>query len=180
LREALAIADAPTLIRFSKGAVPADVPAIERLGGVDILFHSASRDVLLVAIGSFADTGVIAAREASEMGITVVDPRWVKPLPEQLLSMAQDYRLVYVLEDGVVTGGIGAALRTELAARGVNTPVHSLAVPSVFFEHGKRADILSEIELDVPGVLKQVRHWWKVTEDSPLPWDGISGQSQPR
>jgi 1-deoxy-D-xylulose-5-phosphate synthase len=110
----------------------------------------------------------------------VVDPRWVKPLPEQLLSMVLDYRVVYVLEDGVITGGIGAALRTALAARGVNTPVYSLAVPGAFFEHGKRTEILAEIELDTVGVLKQLRHWWRVTEDSPLPWDGISDRSQPR
>ncbi len=180
LREAIAISDAPTLLRFSKGAVPADLPAIERVGGVDILHRSASRDALLVAIGAFAHTGVAAAKEASEIGITVVDPRWVKPIPEQMLSMVSDYRVVYVLEDGVVTGGIGASLRTELAARGVNTPVYSLAVPGAFFEHGKRAEILAEIALDTVGVLKQLRHWWKVTEDSPLPWDGISGQSQPR
>ena len=180
LREAVAINDAPTVVRFSKGAVPTDLTALERIGGVDILHRSASRDALLVAVGAFAHPGVVAAKEAGEIGITVVDPRWVKPLPDQLISMSQDYRVVFVLEDGVVTGGIGAALRTELAARGVNTPVYSLAVPGTFFDHAKRAEILADIELDADGIVKQLRHWWRVTEDSPLPWGGSVDQSQPR
>ena len=180
LREAVAISDAPSVVRFSKGAVPADLPALERIGGVDILHRSASRDALLIAVGAFAHPGVAAAKATDEIGITVVDPRWVKPLPNQLISMVQDYRVVFVLEDGVVTGGIGASLRTELAARGVNTPVYSLAVPGAFFDHAKRAEILADIELDADGIVKQLRHWWRVTEDSPLPWGGNVDQSQPR
>ena len=103
LREALDISDAPSLIRFPKGVVNPDIPAFERRDGVDVLYRGESADILLVSIGAFAAIAVEAAGQAYRegVGVTVIDPRWVKPLPESLVTMAQRYKSVVVLEDGI-------------------------------------------------------------------------------
>jgi 1-deoxy-D-xylulose-5-phosphate synthase len=95
LREALDISDAPSLIRFPKGVVNPDIPAFERRDGVDVLYRGESADILLVSIGAFAAIAVEAAGQAYRegVGVTVIDPRWVKPLPESLVTMAQRYNL---------------------------------------------------------------------------------------
>jgi len=91
LREALDISDAPTLIRFPKGAINPDIPAFERRDGIDVLYRGESVDILLVSIGAFAQVAVDAAAQAYRegVGVTVIDPRWVKPLPKSLVTMAQ-------------------------------------------------------------------------------------------
>ncbi|MTA34848.1 MAG: 1-deoxy-D-xylulose-5-phosphate synthase, partial [Actinobacteria bacterium] len=98
LREALDISDAPSLIRFPKGVVNPDIPAFERRDGVDVLYRGESADILLVSIGAFAAIAVEAAGQAYRegVGVTVIDPRWVKPLPESLVTMAQRYKSVVV------------------------------------------------------------------------------------
>ena len=94
LREAVAVDDAPTVVRFPKGAVGADLPALERVGGVDVLRRGDGDDVLLVAVGSMAGTCLDVAERCADQGIgvTVVDPRWVKPVPEQIVRMAAGVR----------------------------------------------------------------------------------------
>ena len=106
LREAVAISDAPSAVRFPKGAVQGDIPAFERRDGVDVLYRGESADVLLISIGSMAAIAVEAASQAYRegVGVTVIDPRWVKPLPASLISMADRYKSVVVLEDGIKHG----------------------------------------------------------------------------
>jgi 1-deoxy-D-xylulose-5-phosphate synthase len=101
LAEAIAVSDGPTAIRFPTGSVPEDIPALERVGGVDVLHREDRRDVLLVAVGSFVPTALEVARRAAEQGIgvTVVDPRWVKPVPSAVVDLARDHRLVITLEE---------------------------------------------------------------------------------
>ena len=93
LGEALDIDDRPTAIRFPKGDVGEDIPAIERRGGVDVLAVPAdglSDDVLLVAVGPFAAMALAVAERLRNQGIgvTVVDPRWVLPVPEAIGELA--------------------------------------------------------------------------------------------
>jgi len=112
LREALDISDAPSLIRFPKGVVNPDIPAFERRDGVDVLYRGESADILLISIGAFAAIAVEAAGQAYRegVGVTVIDPRWVKPLPKSLVTMAQRYKSVVVLEDGIKHGGIASTV----------------------------------------------------------------------
>ena len=89
LGEALEVDDGPTAIRFPKGDVGEDIPAIERRGGVDVLARAAdglSDDVLVVAVGPFAKMALAVAERLRNQGIgvTVVDPRWVLPVPERV------------------------------------------------------------------------------------------------
>src|SRR4051794_279742 len=95
LREAVAVDDAPTVIRFPKGGVSADLPAVERTpDGVDVLSEAPGRDVLIVTVGPMAAIGLEVAERLADQGIdaTVVDPRWVVPVPESVVEMSATHR----------------------------------------------------------------------------------------
>lgn len=161
LREALDISNAPTLIRFPKGAINADIPAFERRDGIDVLYRGESADILLVSIGAFAQVAVDAAAQAYRegVGVTVIDPRWVKPLPKSLVTMAQRYKKVVVVEDGIKHGGIASTISELFRDSGLNVPVHSIGVPLVFLEHAKRAQILEDLGITVQNITRSLVTW---------------------
>jgi len=161
LREALNISDAPSLIRFPKGAVNADIPAFERRDGIDVLYRGESADVLLVSIGAFASIAVEAAAQAYRegVGVTVIDPRWVKPLPKSLVTMAQRYKNVVVLEDGIKHGGIASTISELFRDAQLNVPVHSIGLPLAFLEHSKRAEILEDLGITVQNITRSLVAW---------------------
>jgi len=161
LREALDISNAPTLIRFPKGAVNPDIPAFERRDGIDVLYRGESADILLVSIGAFAQVAVDAAAQAYRegVGVTVIDPRWVKPLPKSLVTMAQRYKKVVVIEDGIKHGGIASTISELFRESGLNVPVHSIGVPLEFLEHAKRAQILEDLGITVQNITRSLVTW---------------------
>ncbi|MEY2723554.1 MAG: 1-deoxy-D-xylulose-5-phosphate synthase, partial [Actinomycetota bacterium] len=131
LREAVDISDAPSLIRFPKGAINPDIPAFERRDGIDVLYRGESADILLVSVGAFASIAVESAAQAYRegVGVTVIDPRWVKPLPKSLVTMAQRYKSVVVLEDGIKHGGIASTISELFRDAQLNVPVNSIGIP---------------------------------------------------
>ena len=177
LREAIDIADAPTLLRFPKGAVNEDIPAFERRDGIDVLYRGESADILLVSIGAFAAMAVEAAAQAYRegVGVTVIDPRWVKPLPKSLITMAQRYKSVVVLEDGIKHGGIASTVSELFRDAGLNVPVHSIGVPLAFIEHSKRAEVLADLGITVQNITRSLVSWsasdLSVKEEMQLPQD---------
>jgi 1-deoxy-D-xylulose-5-phosphate synthase len=158
LREAIDVDDAPTVVRFPKGPPPADIEAVDRVGDLDVLARKGAGDVLVVAVGAMAATGVeIAERlEAQGIGVTVVDPRWVKPVSPRLVELAAQHRLVVSVEDNGIVGGCGAVLQQTLTAAGVDTPVQLHGVPQEFLDHAKRAAILERIGLTPQAVARSV------------------------
>jgi 1-deoxy-D-xylulose-5-phosphate synthase len=158
LDEALAVDDAPTVVRFPKGVVGPDLPALDRVGGCDVLVRSGDRDVLLVAVGSMAACGVDAARRlaAQGVGVTVVDPRWVKPVDPALVELARDHRLVVTVEDNGRVGGVGTAIAQELRDAGVIAPVRDFGLPQRFLDHAKRPAILAEVGLTGQDLAREV------------------------
>ncbi|WP_243789128.1 1-deoxy-D-xylulose-5-phosphate synthase [Saccharopolyspora gloriosae] len=165
LREAVAVDDGPTVVRFSKGSVIEEVPALERVGGVDVLHRPANgehSDVLLAAVGAFGETAVAAARRlaAQGIGVTVVDPRWVKPVPEQVVTMAAEHKLVVTLEDSGRNGGFGWSLAAALRDAAVDVPLRDLAVPNEFLLHASREQVLAELGLTEQDVARRVTEWF--------------------
>lgn len=159
LREALSIDDGPTVIRFPKGTIPADIDAERRTSdGVDVLREAAHKDVLIVAIGAFGKLGLDVADRLSQQGIggTVVDPRWVVPVPQSVIEMARDHRLVITLEDGIRVGGIGTRIRQDLRSAGVDTAVDELGLPDEFLEHASRDEILAAAGLTAQDIARDV------------------------
>ena len=179
LREALDISDAPSLIRFPKGAINPDIPAFERRDGIDVLYRGESADILLVSIGAFAAIAVEAAAQAYRegVGVTVIDPRWVKPLPKSLITMAQRYKSVVVLEDGIKHGGIASTISELFREANLNVPVHSIGVPLEFLEHAKRAQILEDLGITVQNITRSLVTWSSsdlaidIKEEMPHPSD---------
>ena len=153
LREALDISDAPSVVRFSKGSVGAPVEAIDRLpDGVDVLARlgdKAAPDVLIVSVGAMSELSLDVAQRLNSQGIsvTVVDPRWVLPMPKSVISLAARHRIVVTIEDGVRVGGIGSRLRTEMRAAGVDTAVNEVGLPTEFLSHGTRAQVMERVGL---------------------------------
>ncbi len=150
LGEAVAVEDGPTVVRFPKGAVGEDLPAVRRTeDGVDVLREGTSNDVLLVAVGPLATLALEVAErlEAQGIGATVVDPRWVVPVPRSIVDFSRDHRLVATLEDGIRVGGIGTRVRQDLRGAGVDTALTELGLPDEFLEHGSRGEILERAGL---------------------------------
>ncbi len=149
LNEAVDVEDAPTVLRFAKGQPPDDIPAVDTVDGVDVLVRNGTKDVLVVAVGAMAATAVDVADRlvAQGIGVTVVDPRWVKPVNPVLFDLARQHRLVVSIEDNGETGGCGAVLLQTLNAEGVHTPFRLHAIPQRFLDHAKRGRILEQIGL---------------------------------
>ena len=149
LQEAVAINDAPTLIRFPKGEVLESVPALRRQDGLDILLEGATKDLLIISIGAMAK---LAVDSAKLIGATVVDPRWVKPINPALLKFAAEFQSVLVIEDGIKHGGIASSL----AEAGLHA--ESIGIPLEFIEHSKRDEILNDLGINAATIAARMQH----------------------
>jgi 1-deoxy-D-xylulose-5-phosphate synthase len=161
LAESIQITDAPSMLRYPKGEVIADIPAFERRDGIDVLYRGESADVLLVSVGAMAAMAVEAASQAYRegVGVTVIDPRWIKPLPQSLVTMATRYKSVVVLEDGIRHGGIASTISEMFRDAGLQVPIHSIGVPLTFLEHAKRGQILSELGITAQQISLSIVEW---------------------
>lgn len=178
LAEAVAVDDAPTVVRFPKGSVGAEFEAVRRtFDGADVLREAAHKDVLIVSVGAFAALSLQVAERLAAQGIgaTVVDPRWVVPVPASIIELGKEHRLVVCIEDGVRVGGIGTRLRQDLRDAGVDTAVTELGLPDEFLPHASRDEILEKagitakkIALDVVDQVLGNR----IPIARPLPGDG--------
>jgi 1-deoxy-D-xylulose-5-phosphate synthase len=166
LRESIDINDAPSVIRFSKGAVPQDIPAMAREGCVDILSRHGNAEVCIVAIGSFAQLGIDVSEglKAQGIGAQVLDPRWVKPMPQYILDQAAKATLVVVIEDGIRAGGVGAALSQALRDANVDVPLRNFGTPLAFLDHAKRDSILTELGLTAQAITRSITEWMASNE----------------
>lgn len=158
--EALDIADAPSVVRFSRGSVGREVVAVRRTeDGVDVLAEPESgSQVLIVSVGAMAERALAVRGELESLGLaaTVIDPRWVLPTPGGVLHMAAANRQVVVIEDGVKVGGVGSKIRHDLREEGSRVGVLELGVPTEFLPHGSREEILEYAGLGVADMVGAV------------------------
>ncbi|MFG2759066.1 1-deoxy-D-xylulose-5-phosphate synthase [Streptomyces wuyuanensis] len=171
LREAVQVKDAPTVVRYSKGVVGPAVPAVGRVGGMDVLRNAGTApngpsgmggtprpDVLLVSVGALAPMCLEIAGLLDKQGIstTVVDPRWVKPVDEALAPLAEQHRVVVTVEDNGRVGGVGSAVSQALRDAGVDLPLRDFGIPPRFLDHASRKEVMAEIGLTAPDIARQV------------------------
>lgn len=178
--EAIAVSDAPTVVRFPKGAVGAALPALERLeDGVDVLARDGGEDVLLVGIGPMAHVAVDVAERlrAQGIGATVIDPRWVVPVPVSVLELARSHRLVITIEDGIRVGGIGTRVRQVLREAGIDTAVDERGLPDEFIDHATRDEILHDAGLTASRIAQDIVGQVLGTR---VPMARPSGRNRPR
>jgi 1-deoxy-D-xylulose-5-phosphate synthase len=171
LREAVADTDGPTVLRFPKTPLPADVPAVRRDGGVDVLREPPAGlagptepggvDVLLISVGAMATTALDVAERIAAEGIaaTVVDPRWVQPVAPELVALAARHRLVVTLEDGVRAGGVGSRVSQALRDAGIDVPARDVGIPPRFLDHGTVAQVKADVGLTAQDVARRVLEW---------------------
>jgi 1-deoxy-D-xylulose-5-phosphate synthase len=164
LRAAVDVDDAPSVVRYPKGPLPEDLPALEHLDGVDVLARhegapeGAGRSVLVVGVGPLAHTAVeLGSLLAAEgLAVTVVDPTWVLPVPAMLVKLVGEHSHTVVLEDGVVEGGVGALVAQRSAEAGVSTPVQPVGIPLSFLDHATRGQLVEQLRLRAPDVAQDV------------------------
>ena len=157
LREALDVSDAPTVLRFPMGDVAVPVAAVRSVGGVDVLHETGEGEVevLVVGVGAFAGMSVDVGEKLAAQGHTVrvVDPRWVLPVSPALVELARSAGAVAVVEDNLVSGGIGSAVTFALREAGVDVPVHTFGIPKRFLAHASRSELLEELGLTADTVV---------------------------
>ncbi len=164
LGEALDVNDGPTALRFPKGDVGEDIPALERRDGVDVLAVPAeglSEDVLLIAVGPFSAMALATAEllHNQGIGVTVVDPRWVLPVPEAIGDLARAHKLVVTVEDNGVAGGVGSAVSAALRRAEIDVPCRDVGLPQEFFAQASRGEVLAEVGLTDRNIARQITGW---------------------
>ena len=165
LRTSVDKSDHPTVIRFSKGAIPADIPAQQSLGFADVLIQASNPDVTIVSIGGMATQALEAAKTLQDHGfaVEVIDPVQVLPVASGLVDYLANRELVVTIEDGLVDGGIGEAIGSALRAAKANTRVTSLGIPKEFLDHASRKSILNKLQLDAQGIAETIEQGLKTT-----------------
>jgi 1-deoxy-D-xylulose-5-phosphate synthase len=162
LRTAVDVDDAPTVVRYPKGALVDPVPAVDEVDGVDVLARHegspGSRSVLVCGIGAMVPTALALGDLLAAHGlrVTVVDPRWVLPVPAALVKLVGEHEHAVTLEDGVREGGIGSAVAQRARDAGLGTPVQAFGVPRAFLEHASRDELLTSLRLTAPDVAADV------------------------
>jgi 1-deoxy-D-xylulose-5-phosphate synthase len=161
LRQCIAIDNAPSMIRFPKGAIPADVPALDRTSGIDFLHRGANKQVLVISIGSMAAMALDVAQLAHEQAIevTVIDPLWVKPMSANVTALCTEFSTIVVMEDGIKHAGIASTISESLREAGSDRLVHSIGVPLEFIEHSKRNEILDDLKITPAAIVQQIAGW---------------------
>ena len=179
LNEAVEVDDAPTVVRFPKGPPPADLEAVGKAGGADVLVRNGTHDVLIVAVGSMCTTGVAVAERLAAQGIgaTVVDPRWVKPVDPAIIDLAATHRLVVSIEDNGVAGGCGSMLLAALNEARITTPVRLHGIPQEFLGHAKRAAILERIGLTDQAIARSITEEMTLLDDDGTERSSLLGDS---
>jgi 1-deoxy-D-xylulose-5-phosphate synthase len=171
LREAVAVSDGPTVLRYPKTPIGAALPARRRVGDVDVLAEPAPKaavDVLVVAVGAIAADVLEAAAAVQSAGysVRVVAPRWVTPVDPVLCDFADDANLVVTVEDGVVAGGVGARIGQTLRESGRNVPTREIGIPVRFLEHGSVAEVRASAGLTVQDIGRRIVEWSATVPDT--------------
>lgn len=109
----------------------------------------------LLAFGSMLGPCLEAAEQ---LGASVVNMRYAKPLDEALITdMARSHTLLVTVEENALAGGVGAEVSRVLAEQGLRTPVLRLGLPDQFIDHGDPSQLLADAGLNTQGILKQIR-----------------------
>jgi 1-deoxy-D-xylulose-5-phosphate synthase len=146
----------PAAVRYPRGTGPgAEIQTA--MAPLEIGKGRIVREGTKIAILSFGTLLSAALSAADEIGATVADMRFVKPLdPELIDALADDHTLLVTLEENVIAGGAGSAVCEYLNQQGRWLPVLQLGLPDQFIDHGKHTQLLSDIGLDSKGIIDSI------------------------
>jgi 1-deoxy-D-xylulose-5-phosphate synthase len=146
----------PASVRYPRGKGPGSVidPALSELAiGKAEIRHQGSR-IAILAWGSMVTP---ALEVGKQLGATVVNMRFIKPLDEALiLELAKTHDVLVTVEENVIAGGAGAAVNEFLQANSILMPALNIGLPDRFVEQGSREQLLEICELDVKGILARI------------------------
>ncbi|MBU2879779.1 1-deoxy-D-xylulose-5-phosphate synthase [Aliiglaciecola lipolytica] len=113
-----------------------------------------------VAILNFGTLLPYAIEAAEELGATMVDMRFVKPLDSNIIdSLAKDFELFVSLEDGAITGGAGSAVAEYLLSQKYTSKLLQIGLPDEFIMQGTQQEMYKELQLDGAGIVAKVREF---------------------
>lgn len=157
--------DGPSSVRYPRGTGPGvhvevDMQALP-VGQAQTRLNG--KKVALLAFGTL----VTAAEELGrEMGFTVVNMRFVKPLDTALIDdIASSHDLLVTLEENAIPGGAGAGVLEHLASTGSHTPVRLIGLPDEYVDHGSREELLAYCKLDKQGLQEQITQLLKTEQN---------------
>jgi 1-deoxy-D-xylulose-5-phosphate synthase len=168
LRASVDTCDGPSAVRFPRGGLAPDLPALRCAGAadgpgcsVDVISEPSSTertDVLCIALGPLATAALAAGQRCEREGIAVrvVAPTWVAPLPPALIELAKQSRLVVTAEDGGLNGGFGAGYARALRESGSDATLLTLGLEQEFVAVGKRVELLKAAGLDAAGLYRSI------------------------
>jgi 1-deoxy-D-xylulose-5-phosphate synthase len=148
----------PAAVRYPRGRGPGERPDAEpfmplQLGKAQVLREG--QGIAILAWGSMVES---CRSVAEELGASLVNMRFVKPLDEDLVErMAERHELLVTVEENAVQGGAGSAVNELLNRRQVNVSVLNIGIPDRYIEHGGRDDCLAAAGLDRGGILRQIQ-----------------------
>ena len=154
----------PAAVRYPRGAgigavIEKELTLIE-IGKGQIKLHGKS--VAILAFGSMVSHSVTAG---TELGATVANMRFIKPLDVELVKqLAADHDYLVTVEEGCIMGGAGAAVAEALAAEGIVKPILMLGLPDKFIDHGDPAALLAGVGLDAKGIAASIRQRYGAVE----------------
>jgi 1-deoxy-D-xylulose-5-phosphate synthase len=152
--------EGPAAVRYPRGTGPgvAVRPTLEALPIGKAELRRQGTRLALLAFGAVVPA---AQQVGEELGLTVVNMRFVKPLDRALiLELAKTHEGFVTLEDNVVAGGAGSGVAELLADAGIALPILHLGLPDAFQHHASREDLLAEAGLDAAGIRAAVLRRW--------------------
>ncbi|WP_371766726.1 1-deoxy-D-xylulose-5-phosphate synthase [Massilia sp.] len=156
----------PAAVRYPRGPGPGTVLAAE-LDTIPFGRGEVRRRGSGIAILAFGPMLAPSLDAGAELGATVANMRFVKPLDADLVAaLARDHAQLVTVEEGAVMGGAGAAVAEALAAAGIQRPLSMLGLPDLFIEHGDPAALLGAAGLDAAGIAAAIRQRYRA--DAPL------------
>jgi 1-deoxy-D-xylulose-5-phosphate synthase len=156
----------PAAVRYPRGPGPGTVPAAD-LDAIPFGRGEVRRRGTGIAILAFGPMLAPGLAAGAELGATVANMRFVKPLDADLvMALARDHAQLVTVEEGAVMGGAGAAVAEALAAAGIQRPLLMLGLPDLFIEHGDPAALLGAAGLDAAGIAGAIRQ--RFFADAPL------------
>jgi 1-deoxy-D-xylulose-5-phosphate synthase len=152
--------DGPAAVRYPRGTGPgvAVQPTLDTLPVGQAQVRRRGDRLALLAFGAIVPAAEIVG---AELGLTVVNMRFIKPLDRTLLlELANTHAGFVTLEDNVVAGGAGSGVAELLAAEGIGLPIQHLGLPDAFQHHASREDLLAEAGLDAEGIRAALLARW--------------------
>ncbi|HEY0335301.1 MAG TPA: 1-deoxy-D-xylulose-5-phosphate synthase [Stenotrophomonas sp.] len=152
--------EGPAAVRYPRGTGPG-AAIVNDLSTLPIGKAQVRAQGNRVALLAFGSPLAAAEQVGAELGLTVVNMRFAKPLDrELLLSLAREHEGFVTLEDNVVAGGAGSGVAELLNAEGITLPILHLGLPDAFQHHASREDLLAEAGLDAAGIRASVLRRW--------------------